>query len=76
MLTWRRQLGLRARWFTGDEVYGGHELRRSARRLCFDYALSVRTDQQVATPGGRFSATTLAARLPGGRRRGCSPVTA
>ncbi|WP_329538407.1 IS701 family transposase (plasmid) [Streptomyces sp. NBC_01450] len=64
MLTRARQLGLRARWFAGDEVYGGRELRRSARRLGFDYALSVRADHQVTTPGGRFTATTLAARLP------------
>jgi SRSO17 transposase len=36
MLHGARQLGLPARWFTGDEVYGSLELRRTARTLGFD----------------------------------------
>jgi hypothetical protein len=63
-LTVRGQLGLPARWFTGDEVYGSLELRRTARTLGFDYALAVKADHRASTAVGRFSATELAAKVP------------
>ncbi|MFE7042221.1 IS701 family transposase [Streptomyces atratus] len=64
MLHRARELGVRARWFTGDEVYGGLELRRTARMLGFDYALAVRADHTATTSAGRFTATRLAAQVP------------
>ncbi|MFG2526111.1 transposase [Streptomyces sp. NPDC048527] len=48
----------------GDEVYGGKELRRTARALGFDYALAVLTDHRVDTAIGRLTITQLAARVP------------
>ncbi|MDX3073672.1 IS701 family transposase [Streptomyces sp. MI02-7b] len=65
MLHRARQLTLPARWFTGDEVYGSLELRRTARTLGFDYALAVKADHRASTAAGRFSATE--------RRRRCRP---
>ncbi|MEU6369941.1 IS701 family transposase [Streptomyces sp. NPDC046931] len=59
-----RQRGLPARWFTGDEVYGSLELRRTARTLGFDYALAVKADHRASTAVGRFSATEPAAKVP------------
>lgn len=64
MLTRARELGMSARWFTGDEVYGSLELRRTARALGFDYALAVKADHRAATPAGRYTATALAAKVP------------
>lgn len=64
MLKRARELGLRARWFAGDEVYGSQELRRTARALGFDYALAVKADHQAATPAGRLPATAPAAKVP------------
>ncbi|MFD8396755.1 IS701 family transposase, partial [Streptomyces sp. NPDC059680] len=64
MLTRARHLGIRARWFAGDEVYGSRELRRTARTLGFDYALAVRADHTATTPAGHFTATALAAQVP------------
>ncbi|MFJ3897563.1 transposase [Streptomyces sp. NPDC090083] len=72
MLHRARGLGLPARWFTGDEVYGSLDLRRTARTLGFDYALAVRADHRASTAVGRLSATELAAKVPAGawtRRR-------
>lgn len=56
-----RDLGLPARWLAGDEVYGGHKLRRTARRRGFDYVLAVRSDHRVSTAVGRLTVTSLAA---------------
>ncbi|WP_416983791.1 hypothetical protein [Streptomyces sp. T028] len=64
MLHRAHEQGIRARWFTGDEVYGGLELRRTARALGFDYDLAVKADHTVTTAAGRFTATRLAARVP------------
>ncbi|MFI8088598.1 IS701 family transposase [Streptomyces sp. NPDC086080] len=64
MLHRAQQLGLPARWFTGDEVYSSLELRRTARTLGFDYALAVRADHRASTAVDRFSATELAAKVP------------
>jgi SRSO17 transposase len=50
-----RDLGIPARWFAGDEVYGCLELRRTARSLGFDYAhrpgLRIRPSTGVPGPG-------------------------
>jgi SRSO17 transposase len=64
MLTRARGLGIPARWLAGDEVYGSHELRLTARALGFDYALAVRCDHRVDTAIGRMSVTDLATRVP------------
>jgi SRSO17 transposase len=64
MLQRVRDLGIPARWLAGDEVYGGHELRRTARTLGFDYVLAVRADHRVDTAVGRLAVTELAARVP------------
>jgi hypothetical protein len=64
MLHRARRLGLVARWFTGDEVYGSLELRRTARTPGFDYALAPRADHRASTAVGRFRATELAAKVP------------
>ncbi|MDQ0578405.1 hypothetical protein [Streptomyces rishiriensis] len=59
-----REVGVASRWFTGDEVYGSLELRRTARTLGFDYALAVKADHRATTAVGRFAATQLAAKVP------------
>jgi SRSO17 transposase len=64
MLARARRLEIPARWFAGDEVYGGLELRRTARTLGFDYALAVKADHRVTTPVGRFTATVLTTKVP------------
>jgi SRSO17 transposase len=64
MLARARSLGIAARWFAGDEVYGGRELRRTARALGFDYALAVKADHRATTLVGRLSAAELARRVP------------
>ena len=64
MLQRVRDLGIPARWLAGDEVYGGLELRRTARTLGFDYVLAVRADHRVETAVGRLTVTELAARVP------------
>lgn len=64
LLARTRDLGIKARWLAGDEVYGGKELRRTARARGFGYALAVRTDHRVDTAVGRLTVTQLAARVP------------
>ncbi|MFE9500611.1 IS701 family transposase [Streptomyces collinus] len=64
MLERVRSLNIMARWLAGDEVYGGRDLRRQARRLGFDYALAVRADHRATTGAGSFTATQLADRIP------------
>ncbi|MFD4941424.1 IS701 family transposase [Streptomyces sp. NPDC058239] len=54
MLHRAHEQGIRARWFTGGEVYGGLELRRTARALGFDYALAVKADHTAATSAWPF----------------------
>jgi SRSO17 transposase len=66
MLARARELGTMARWFVGDEVYGGRGLRRRVRELGFDYALAVRADHRAATPVGSFTAAQLAGKVPAG----------
>lgn len=46
------ELGVRARWFTGDEVYCGHELRQCLRKLGRCYAVGV-SHTYTVTDGAR-----------------------
>ncbi|WP_258018372.1 transposase [Streptomyces noursei] len=64
MLHCARHLGIVARWFAGDEIYGGLELRQTARTLGFDYALAVKANHTAATAAGRFTAAVPAAKVP------------
>ena len=45
--------GIRAEYFTGDEVYGGHELRCGVRELGLGYVVAVKASQRVTLPSGR-----------------------
>lgn len=47
------ELGVKARWFTGDEVYCGHELRRSLREFGLGYAVGVSHAYPVTDGAGR-----------------------
>jgi SRSO17 transposase len=47
MLTKAHAAGIRAAFFTGDEVYGSRALRRTCRTLGMGYAVAVRTDHRV-----------------------------
>jgi SRSO17 transposase len=64
MLARARSLGIAARWFAEDEVYGGRELRETARALGFSHALAVKADHRATTQAGRLSAAELAGRVP------------
>ncbi|MFE8950734.1 transposase [Streptomyces sp. NPDC007856] len=64
MLERVRTLDIAVRWLAGDEVYGGRDLRRQARRLGFDYALAVGADHRTTTSAGSFTVTQLADRVP------------
>ncbi|WP_234436388.1 ISAs1 family transposase [Streptomyces sp. NRRL S-813] len=46
-------LGVRARWFAGDEVYCGRELRRTLRELGLGYAVGVSHAYTVTDGAGR-----------------------
>jgi SRSO17 transposase len=55
------ELGISAALVTGDEVYGGRDLRRGIRRLGMGYVLAVRSNH-VLTPGsGRTMTAAVAA---------------
>jgi SRSO17 transposase len=56
-------LGIRAGFVAGDEVYGGLDLRRSIRELGMGYVLAVRSNYQVTLPSGRRLAVKDAAGL-------------
>ena len=64
MLTRACTHGVRAAFFAADEVYGTRELRRTCRTLGLGYAIAVRSNHQVATPGGTLSCTKALALLP------------
>ncbi|MEU9455069.1 transposase [Streptomyces sp. NPDC048277] len=59
-----RRLSIAARWLAGDEVYGGRDLSREARRLGFDHALAIRADHRATIGAGSFTAAQLADRVP------------
>jgi SRSO17 transposase len=60
MLTKAHAAGIRASFFTGDEVYGARALRTTCRVLALGYAVAVRTDHQVTLPSGRKLAAAKA----------------
>lgn len=45
--------GIRARWFAGDEVYCGRELRRGIRSLGIGYTVGIAASYQVTDGAGR-----------------------
>jgi SRSO17 transposase len=56
-------LGIRAGFVAGDEVYGGLDLRRSIRERGTGYVLAVRSNHMVALPSGRRLTVKNAASL-------------
>ena len=48
---------------TGDEVYGGRELRRGIRRRGMGYVLAVRANHTMTAAAGRTLTAAQAARL-------------
>jgi SRSO17 transposase len=59
------ELGIRAAIVTGDEVYGGHDLRRLIRGLGLGYVLAVRSNHVAALTSGRtVTAGQAAAKIP------------
>jgi SRSO17 transposase len=48
-----RQRGIRASCVTGDEVYGGRDLRRAIRALGMGYVLAVRANHTLILGSGR-----------------------
>jgi SRSO17 transposase len=56
-------LGIRAGFVAGDEVYGGLDLRRGIRGRGTGYVLAVRSNYRVTLPSGRRLAVKDAARL-------------
>jgi SRSO17 transposase len=44
-----------AAFFAADEVYGGREVRRTCRTLGLGYAIAVRANHKVTTPGGAMT---------------------
>ncbi|MGW4563765.1 IS701 family transposase [Streptomyces sp. NPDC004561] len=47
------ELGVQARWFAGDEVYSGRELRKDLRELGLGYAVGVSHSYTVTDGAGR-----------------------
>jgi SRSO17 transposase len=59
------ELGTEAAVVTGDEVYGGHDLRRLIRGLGLGYVLAVRSNHLVTLGSGRtMTAAAAAAVIP------------
>jgi len=57
------QRGIRAAFVTGDEVYGGRDLRRAIRALGMGYVLAVRANHALTLGSGRTLTAAGAARL-------------
>ncbi|PNE42857.1 hypothetical protein AOB60_01885 [Streptomyces noursei] len=53
MVTGALQAGLKGRWFAGDEVYCGRELRRGMRSLGLGYTVGIAATYQVTDGAGR-----------------------
>jgi len=69
--------GIRAAFVTGDEVYGGRDLRRAIRTLGMGYVLAVRANHTLTLGSGRTLTAAGAARLiPAAPGSGCAPGTA
>ena len=57
------QRGIRAAFVTGDEVYGGRDLRRAIRALGMGYVLAVRANHALTLGSGRTVTAAGALRL-------------
>jgi SRSO17 transposase len=55
--------GIRAGFVTGDEVYGGRDLRQAVRTLGMGYVLAVRANHTLTAGAGRTLTAAEAARL-------------
>jgi len=65
LLTRARAAGIGAAYFTADEVYGSRALRRTCRELGLGYAIAVRSNHKVATPGADMTCKNALAKIPG-----------
>jgi SRSO17 transposase len=63
LLQHAHDLGIRAGFVAGDEVYGGLDLRRSIRERGTGYVLAVRSNHMVTPPSGRRLTVKNAASL-------------
>jgi SRSO17 transposase len=63
LLEHAHSLGIRAAFVTGDEVYGGRDLRRRIRRLGMSYVMAVRANHVLVTAPGRTMTAAAAAGL-------------
>jgi SRSO17 transposase len=63
LLDHAQSLGIRAAFVTGDEVYGGRELRRSIRQRGMGYVLAVRANHTADAGSGRTVTAAEAAGL-------------
>jgi SRSO17 transposase len=63
LLQHAHDLGIRAAFVAGDEVYGGLDLRKSIRGRGTGYVLAVRSNYPVTLPSGRRLAVKDAAKL-------------
>jgi SRSO17 transposase len=65
LLEHARTLGIRAAFVTGDEVYGGRELRQHIRRLGMSCVMAVRANHVLAVGSGQaMTAAAAAAVIP------------
>jgi SRSO17 transposase len=55
--------GIRAAFVTGDEVYGGRELRRGIRQHAMGYVMAVRASHTLTAGAGRTMTAAGAARM-------------
>lgn len=55
--------GIRAAFFTGDEVYGSREMRLGCRELGLGHVVAVRADHRVTLPCGKATTVTDALTL-------------
>ena len=71
------QQGVRAGFVTGDEVYGGCDLRRAIRALGMGYVLAVRASHGLTLGSGRVLTAAGVVRLipPAAPGSGCAPGT-
>ncbi|WP_370086767.1 transposase [Streptacidiphilus sp. MAP12-16] len=63
MLTKAVADGIRAAFFAADEVYGSRELRSTCRTLGLGYAIAVRSNHRITTPGGAMTCNKEALKL-------------
>jgi SRSO17 transposase len=63
LLARAHERGIRAAFVTGDEVYGGRDLRRAIRALGMGYVLAVRANHALTLGSGRTVTAAGAVRL-------------